>query len=78
MSNDKFRITPQNWDNFIKDFDGLDCRTMCDMNRPKSSTVRLLQNPHSSNVWCNWCSKVNKGDNVPPLNPLRSMRLFVD
>lgn len=53
----KYRIPLTDWDNFISEFDGIDCNLMCQSNFPTEETVNLFQNPLSGMVYCRWCNQ---------------------
>ena len=50
-----YRIPQDNWDDFIRDFNGFDCQQLCQDGFPTQQTVNLFQNPASSMVFCRWC-----------------------
>jgi len=56
-SSPSYRIPQANWDQFISEFNGLDCDQMCDKTFPTKKTVNLFQNPHASMVYCRWCDR---------------------
>lgn len=54
---DKYRVRQVDWDNFIEEFDGINCNKMCNLSKPKKRTENLFGNQRASNVFCRWCSK---------------------